>query len=145
MTDQNLALEALIKNVVETLDTATLIDKVRGAFDIPPIGAESDGTTVKISDAVQAALINELLAQAADAKRVRDTAAADYEACLELLAEITGEHEILKVHNAPVFSYKKAADSRQIDVAYVKSKFPDIEGNEAYYKDVTGSRRRLIL
>jgi hypothetical protein len=117
MTDQpsqNVALEALLKAVVETLDTATLLDRVRGSFDIPPADAVTDGDTVKISDPVQASLINEVLAQAADAKRIRDTAAADYEACLELLAEVTGEHDVLKVHNAPVFTYKTTTSRRRL-------------------------------
>jgi hypothetical protein len=141
-TTQN-AFDSIIRQLAESVDTATLVDRIRGALDIPPKEVAADPKVVVINDPVQASLVNELLAQADQLKRVADAAEADREAIKELLTEVLGEKEILKVHNAEVFT-AKVTTSRVLNQSFIKSRFPDIEGNEDYYKN-TESRRRLFV
>lgn len=134
-------IEKIVAEMLSGLDTATIIDRARNSLEIPPKEASADEVT--ITDSVQAALVNELLAQAQSTQAVIKAATADYEAIKELLSELLGDREVLKVHNAPVFTYKKTT-SRILDQSYVKSLHPDIEGNEDFYK-TTESRRRLFV
>lgn len=142
--DTQAAIDQIIAQLASTLKTDELIERARNVLDIPP-GADAhddDGVTLKISDHVQSAMINELLAQAAEAKRVVDAAQADYDAVKDLLTELLGEQRTdLKVHNQLVFT-ARYSESRVLDQAYLKSKFPDIPGNEEFW---TTQRRRNRL
>lgn len=135
------AVQQIVADIAGKLDTSTLIDRVRHSLEIPPQGV--DENTVRIDDALQAALVNELIAQAEHLHAVIKAATADRDAVKELLEELLGDKEILRVHNAEVFTYKYQK-SRILNQSFIKSRFPDIEGNEDFYK-TTESRRALFV
>jgi hypothetical protein len=85
--------------------------------------------------------VNAILARAAAARQRKKEAEAEYNELIGLLKATVGEHDALRVHGAVVFTYKRST-SRLLNQQYIKSRFPDIEGNEDFYTD---SERRTAL
>lgn len=106
-----------------------------------------EATPLKVSDdddivdAADPDTINAIVARAEDARRRRKEADAEYAELIGLLKAAVGEHDGVQVHGAVVFTYKRSR-SRILNQSFVKSRFPDIEGNEDFWTD---SERRTAL
>jgi hypothetical protein len=94
-----------------------------------------------VVDAPDASVVNAILARAAAARQRKKEAEAEYNELIGLLKATVGEHDALRVHGAVVFTYKRST-SRLLNQQYIKSRFPDIAGNEDFYTD---SERRTAL
>jgi len=137
------AVDLILAQLAEHVDVATLIDRAEGILEIPPAADEvTAANVVHITDPTKADVLNELLARADEVKRIRDAATADYDAIKDVFRKLTGDdRDEVKIHNATVFTNKESV-SRILNQSFIKSKFPDIAGNEDFYVD---SPRRTAL
>ena len=106
--------------------------------------------SASVRDEIEAAdpdIINALLARASELDDTEKAAKREREKITALLSEIAGlpdgDKRVLLVHGAPVFSVSLVV-SRALDQAQVKSEFPDIAGNERFYKDSISTRRNYL-
>lgn len=130
----------IIANMKRTFDVHALIADAREKLGVAPPPQNNVATAIDIRGA-QAIVANNLLAKAEELKRIADAANAEREEIKQALADYAGDAEELRVNGAPVFTYREQV-SRVLDQAAVKSRFPDVPGNEWAYKDqVTRPRR----
>jgi hypothetical protein len=113
-------------------DLDAMIDASAGKLGVTP--AKKD--TVEAADPET---ITELWTKAEELKKVEDRAKRDRAKITALLKQTTPEGKVLTVHGAPVFANTIVA-SRVLDQAAVKNEFPDIAGNERFYKDSLTTR-----
>lgn len=133
-------IEKLVNSGVENVDH--LLAEARERLALAP----APKVTNDQREAPNADVVNALLAKSAELKRTIDSATKERGKITDLLAEITGpipkklDKLELTVNKAPVFVVTQVV-SRVLNTDYIKSAHPDIEGNEAYYKDSVTTRR----
>lgn len=133
-------IERLVNSGVENVDA--LLAEARERLALAPVPKATDNKR----EAPNADVVNALLAKAAELKRTSDSATKERGKITDLLAEITGpipkkaKELELTVNKATVFTVSQVT-SRVLNTDFVKSKHPDIEGNEDYYKDSVSIRR----
>ena len=130
----------IIANMKRAFDVNALIEDARLKLGVAP--APVDNTRVINLTGAQGVVASNLLAKAEELDKVAKAALAEREAIKQVLADLVDDHaEELRVNNAPVFTYKEQ-HARVLDQAAVKAAFPDVPGNERFWKDqVTRPRR----
>lgn len=139
------AVEELIHTVVAPstveLDIDALIATARERLSLAPTPADS--TADDEYEAPDAAVISSMTAEAAALKRAEDKAKKDREKISSFLTELLpAGRTALTVHGATVFTAKRSADSRVLNTDFIKSKHPDIAGNEDYWTTRDGNVTR---
>lgn len=129
----------IIANMHRAFDVHALVEDARKKLGVNPA---PDTETRKVDvTGQQAIVINNLLAKSAELDRIAKAATTEREAIKEALADFAGDAEELSVNGATVFTYKEQV-ARVLDQAYIKAWFPDVPGNEKFWKDqVTRPRR----
>ena len=94
--------------------------------------AEEPGALALVGE--DAATVNELVARADELARIAKAATEEREQIKDLLRDTLGEREVLVVNGAPVATNKQTV-SRILDQQWIKSAYPDVPGNENFYKD----------
>ncbi|MDF2563584.1 MAG: hypothetical protein K0R99_5030 [Microbacterium sp.] len=131
----------IIANMQRAFDVHALIDDARTKLGIeqavePGVGAYKVNVTGQ-----KAIIVNNLLAKAAELDRIAKAASAEREEIKQTLADYAGDATELQVNGAPVFTYQEQT-ARVLDQSWIKANYPDIPGNEHFYKDqVTRPRR----
>jgi methyl-accepting chemotaxis protein len=130
---QQIIAQLAVFNVAEQTDEAR---KLLG------IAEPTDDPTVVDLTGQKAIVVNELTARADELDKIAKAANAEREQIKDTLRDVLGDAEELKVNNALVFTNKRSS-SRILDQKAIKSRFPDIPGNEWAYT-TTETRRALF-
>lgn len=134
------AAAAIVAEMTKQFDVNALVEDARQKLGVGVVPRVTDDAAVRLVGD-EAVAVNELVARAAELKRVEDAAKAERDTIGTLLAEVLGDKETLYVNGAPVFTYTPV-ESRVLDQAAIKAKHPDIPGNEAYWKTTVSRARR---
>lgn len=130
----------IIANMQRAFDVNALVEDARHKLGVAPVPATGVAHKLDVTGP-QAIVVNNLLAKAAELDRIAKAATAEREEIKQALADYAGDATELRVNGAPVFTYQEQV-ARVLDQAWIKANYPDIPGNEHFYKDqVTRPRR----
>lgn len=132
----------IIANMQRAFDVNALVEDARLKLhlDAPQLD-QAAPATLNITGA-QAIVANNLLAKAAELDRIAKAATTEREQIKQVLADLAGDAEELRVNGAPVFTYKPQT-ARVLNQAWIKATYPDIPGNESFWQDQTTRPRRF--
>lgn len=113
---------------LDGINVDALIAEAQGRLKVV-VADEPDMVEAEESD-----VINALWARAEELKRTEDGAKRERAKITATMKAATPEGKTLTVHGAPVFQHQIRM-ARVLDQAAIRSEFPDIPGNERFYKD----------
>lgn len=91
-------------------------------------------------EATDPAIMNELLARQDELAEIEKRAREAREGIKTIIRNYMGKADVLKVNGAVVATNAASKTSRVLNQEWIKATYPDIPGNENFWKDQGGSR-----